>query len=160
MFLAVATDPSPQPWPAGVRRPPLRSAFGSSDLDHASHCLMRAVEVDPTNPDAYYYLGVICTLKEQFHEAEGFFSQVLQTKPDHLWALRDSASLYLHQGRLPEAADRIRQARAHKGDDPSIRKLARRIRYKALLDKVRILGQGLLNVTRGRVRPKADHAST
>ena len=162
MFLAVATDPSPQPWPAGVRRPPLRSAFGSSDLDHASHCLMRALEVDPAHPNAHYYLGVVSALKGLLHEADGFFAEALQIKPDHLWALRDSALLCLHQGRLSEAAERIRRAKAQNADDPVIRELDRRIRFKALVDKARTLGRGLLNATRGRVSraQRADPADS
>jgi tetratricopeptide (TPR) repeat protein len=133
MFVAVAADgrDPDQPWPAGVRRPPLRSAFGSSDLDHASHCLMRAMEVDSTNPDAYYYLGVVSAIKGLFRESEGFFAQALRAKPDHLPALRESAWLHLHQGHLSDAAQRIQQARTHGPDDTSIRDLDRRIRVQA-----------------------------
>ena len=127
---------------------------------------MRAIEVDPANPNAYYYLGVVSALKGLLREADGFFSQAIQTKPDHLWALRESALLYLRQGRLRDAAERIRQAKAQKADDPLVHDLDRRIRFQTVLEKARALGRGLLNraracsagraeATPSRVGPKA-----
>jgi len=152
MFLAVATDPSRQsrPWPAGVRRPPLSSAFGSSDLDHARHCLMRAVEMDHANPDIYYYLGAVSALKGSLHEADEYFAHAIQIKPDHVSALRDSALLYLRQGRVREAVERIRQAKVHWADDPLIRDLNRRIWIEALWARVRALPRWLRDRTLGR----------
>jgi tetratricopeptide (TPR) repeat protein len=146
MFLAVASSvpAEAQPWPAGLRRPPLRSAFGSSDLDHASHCLMRAMEVDGSNAEAHYYLGVISALKGLFRESEGFFSQALQIKSDHIPTLRESAWLHLQEGRFSDALQRIGQARVHGSDDASVRELDRRIRFQAAWAKTRSWVQALV----------------
>lgn len=147
MFLAVASDRSApsEPWPAGVRRPPLRGAFGSSDLDHACHCLARARELDHANPSVHYYLGVASALRDLPEEAEEAFAEALRIKPDHAGALLDSALLNLRHGRFDTAAERARQAQEQGIKTPELRHLQRRIRAGALRAKTRALFGAILH---------------
>ena len=91
------------------------------------HCLMRAIEVDEANADAYYYLGVVSALREDFKNASEFFAHALDLRPEHVPTLRDSASVYLTTGRLADAADRIKKARSLDANDVQLRKIDRTI---------------------------------
>jgi len=146
MFLAGAGDRSAQsePWPAGVRRPPLRGAFGSSDLDHACHCLARARELDHANPSVHYYVGVASALRDLADDAEEAFAEDLRLKPDHAGALLESALLHIGQGRLDEAKERVRQAQKNGINDPQFTEVKRRIWTEALRAKARALAGSLL----------------
>jgi tetratricopeptide (TPR) repeat protein len=97
------------------------------DPAHAMHCLMRAIEVDGANADAYYYLGVVSALRKDFKNASEFFAHALDLRPEHIPTLRDSASVCLATGRLADAADRIKRARSLDGNDLQLRKLDRTI---------------------------------
>jgi tetratricopeptide (TPR) repeat protein len=91
--------------------------------DRATQCLLRAVALDMGGPDAYYYLAIAAANKGQFLEAERFFVRVLDLKPDHTGALRDSAFTYLAVGQFDQAAERIARARAVLPGDSELRML-------------------------------------
>ncbi len=97
------------------------------DLGCATHCLLRAVDIDCANTDAYYYLGVISAIKGEFEDAAELFSHTLDIKSEHIPTLRDSASVYLSIGKLTDAAERIRKARALDGSDPQLKRLEKTI---------------------------------
>jgi tetratricopeptide (TPR) repeat protein len=97
------------------------------DIGYAAHCLLRAVDLDCTNADAYYYLGVVSAMKGQFEDAAEFFAHTLDIKSDYVPALRDSASVYLAMDKLTDAAERIRKARALDGNDQQLKRLERTI---------------------------------
>ena len=97
------------------------------DLGCATHCLLGAVDIDCASADAYYYLGVISTLKEEFEDAAEFFSHALDIRGDHIPTLRDSAYVCLEMGKLAEAARRIKKARELDPDDPQSKQLDRRV---------------------------------
>jgi tetratricopeptide (TPR) repeat protein len=98
------------------------------DLDYAMSCLLRAVDIDSANADAYYYLGVASAVKGSFADAAEFFTHALDIKSEHVLALRDSAFIYLAMGKLDEAARRIERARSLAGNDPQLRALMWKIR--------------------------------
>jgi tetratricopeptide (TPR) repeat protein len=95
------------------------------DLGCATHCLLRAVDIDCANADAYYYLGVISAIKGDFEDAAELFAHTLDIKNDHIPALRDSAFVCLATGKLTEAANRIKKARSLDGGDPQVKRLGR-----------------------------------
>ena len=97
------------------------------DIGYATRCLLKAVEIDSANADAYYYLGVISATKGEFKDAAELFSHTLDIKSDYIPALRDLASVYLTMGKLSDAAERIGKARALDGDDPHLKKVERTI---------------------------------
>ncbi|MBN1392451.1 MAG: tetratricopeptide repeat protein [Sedimentisphaerales bacterium] len=100
----------------------------AGDMDYAMHCLLKAADIDCSNADAYYYLGVVSAVKGRFKDSLEFFGHALDIKPRDVRALRDSAVVYLGMGRLAEAADRIKKALILAGDDSQLRMLDRRIR--------------------------------
>ncbi len=87
------------------------------DLDYATHCLLRAVDIDSANADGYYYLGLVSAIKGAFEDAVEFFAHALDIRPEDVSALRDSAAIYLAMGRLADAAERIKKARSLAVDD-------------------------------------------
>ncbi|MHC4641800.1 MAG: tetratricopeptide repeat protein, partial [Planctomycetota bacterium] len=97
------------------------------DLDYATHCLMKAVNADCANADAYYYLGLLSTLKGWSEDALDFFTQTLEYNDKHVCALRNSALVYLAMGRLNEAAKRIKKALRLADDDSRLKTLNRKV---------------------------------
>ncbi len=111
--------------------------IGDSDL--STHCLLRAVDIDCANADAYYYLGLVSATKGRFEDAAEFFDHTLDIRPKDVCALKDSAVVYLAMGRSADAAERIKKAMdladahtcrlpAGTGDDSQLRAIYRRIR--------------------------------
>jgi len=106
------------------------------DFDYATHCMMRAIDIDCAHAQAYYYLGLVTAMKGQFEEAAEFFAHALDIKPDHIWALRDSAVVYMAMGRLDDAAARIKKALPLADDDPQLKTLGRRVRLLQATERI------------------------
>jgi tetratricopeptide (TPR) repeat protein len=102
--------------------------LGVGDMDYATHCLLRVIDIDCANADAYYYLGLVSAIKGRFEDAVEFFGHALDIRPRDVCALRDSALVYLGMGRLTEAAERIKRALDSAGDDSQLKALSRRVR--------------------------------
>ncbi len=107
------------------------------DLDYATHCLLRAVDIDSANADGYYYLALVSAIKGRFEDAAEFFAHTLDIRPQDVWALRDSALVYLTMSRLDEAAKRTKKALALAGDDPQLKALNRRVRLLQAAEQIR-----------------------
>ena len=91
------------------------------DLDHAMHCLLRAVDIDNTNPEIYYYLGLASAMRRDYEDAKEFFSHALDLKPDHVSALCDSARIFYEQGSYDKAIQRMSLAKECMPADYSIK---------------------------------------
>ena len=107
------------------------------DLDYATHCMMRAVDIDCANVDAYYYLGLISATRGRFEDAVEFFGHALDIRPRDVCVLRDSAIVYLAMGRLADAARRIKKALCLADDDPQLKTLDRRVRLMQSTERIR-----------------------
>ena len=99
------------------------------DVERAAECLLGAIDVDSSNADAYYYLGIISITNKQFENAVELFGQVLDIQPKHVGALRDSALSYLSMGEFVKASERIKKALDLDGEDRQLRLLSRRIYF-------------------------------
>jgi tetratricopeptide (TPR) repeat protein len=97
------------------------------EVDYATHCLLRAVDIDCANADAYYYLGNARAMKSEFRDAAEFFVHALDIRGNHIPTLRDSALVYLAMGKLTHAARSINKARLLAPDDPQLKELGRQI---------------------------------
>ncbi|RKY21372.1 MAG: hypothetical protein DRP62_08030, partial [Planctomycetota bacterium] len=106
------------------------------DTDWAANCLLRAVDIDCANADAYYYLGLVSVVKGEAEDALEFFGHVLDSRPDHIPALRDSAIVYLAMGRLAGAAERIKKAMALDADDSQLKALERKIKLAQVIERI------------------------
>jgi tetratricopeptide (TPR) repeat protein len=118
------------------------------DLANAMHCLMRAIEVDGANADAYYYLGVVSGLQGNVKNAAELFAHALDIRDEHIPTLRDSASVCLAMGRLTDAAARIKKARSLDAADVQLKKIDRKIAValtkRRLLNALGRLRRGLV----------------
>jgi tetratricopeptide (TPR) repeat protein len=106
------------------------------DENYAMHCLLRAVDIDCANSDAYYYLGLISAMKGRFENALEFFGHALDINPQDIRALRDSAVVFMGMGRITEAAQRIKKALDLAGEDSQLSRLYRRIRLVKVTSRV------------------------
>jgi len=106
------------------------------ELDYAMNCLLRAVDVDCANADAYYYLGAARAIKGAFGDAAEFFAHTLDINSEHILALRDSAIVYLAMGRLADAAKNAEKARSLAGDDAQLKALGRRIHLAQIRQRI------------------------
>ena len=116
------------------------------DVDCATHCLLRAVDIDSANADGYYYLGLASAMDGRFEDAAEFFAHALDIRPKDIQALRDSAVAYLAMGRLADAVEKINRARALAGENSQLRALGRRVKLMQLTER---LGDSLR-----RLRPR------
>jgi tetratricopeptide (TPR) repeat protein len=98
------------------------------ELNYATHCLLRALDMDSAAADAYYYLGVVSAAQGMSEDAARFFGHCLDINSEHVGALNDSALVYLTMGRPDRAAERIEKARNLAGDDPRVRAISRAVR--------------------------------
>jgi len=106
------------------------------DLDYATQCLLQAVDIDRVNADAYYYLGVVRTIKGALGDAAEFFAHTLDIQSGHVLALRDSAFVYLAMGRLANAAERIKKARSLADNDSLLKALGWRVSLAQLQKRI------------------------
>ncbi|NQT01334.1 MAG: tetratricopeptide repeat protein, partial [Planctomycetes bacterium] len=97
------------------------------ELDYAMHCLLRAVDIDSANADAYYFLGTIRAMKGEYGDAAEFFVHALDIRSEHIPTLRDSAFVYLAMGKLADAAKNISLASSLSPDDPQLKALGRQV---------------------------------
>jgi len=106
------------------------------NIDLAIHCLLKSLENDCSNPDAYYYLGCVRTIQVQFEEAAEFFGHALDINPNHINTLRDSSLVCLAMGKLKQASGRIKKAKSLASDDSQLTAISRRVYIVALLKRI------------------------
>ena len=97
------------------------------DIDLSINCLLRAVDIDCANADAYYYLGLANAMKSRFKNAAEFFAHALDIQPEHPSALRDSAITYMVMGKSADAAERIKKACSLTGNDMQLKSIGRKV---------------------------------
>jgi tetratricopeptide (TPR) repeat protein len=106
------------------------------ELDYATHCLLKAVDINSSSADAYYYLALVYAVKGRLQNAAKLFAHSLDIRPDDICTLCDSAAVYAAMGRQDDAAKRIEKARALAPDDVRLKKVSRRIRLAQKAEKL------------------------
>jgi tetratricopeptide (TPR) repeat protein len=127
----------------------MQNAGMCPELDYATHCLLKAVDINSSNADAYYYLALADAIKGRLQNAAKFFAHSLDIRPDDIRTLCDSAAVYVAMGLPDDAAQRIEKARALAPDDVRLKKFSRRIRLAQKAEKL----EHFLT----RVRPRPAH---
>jgi tetratricopeptide (TPR) repeat protein len=97
-------------------------------IDYAINCLLRAMDIDPSDADTHYYLGLANAMNGRLEDAAEFFTQVLDINPQHVLAIRDLAGLCLAARRIDEAAKVIERGVQLVGDHPELKDVRRKIR--------------------------------
>ena len=98
------------------------------DIDHATHCLLKALDTDSACAKAYYYLGLTSAASSRFENAAEFLEHALDIDPNDICAMRDCAMIYLVLSRFDLARERIEKAISLAGDDSQLKWLKRKIR--------------------------------
>ncbi len=81
-----------------------------NELDFATKCLIKTLELDNSNAEAFYYLGCVNILKGQLNIAKEFLLSAVKFNPKHKAALVELAHLYLKIGNAHFANEKIKQA--------------------------------------------------
>ena len=97
-------------------------------LDYASNCLLKVVDLDHTNAEAFGRLGVALAKRGEYEGALQFLTHAVKLAGTDPLLLADIAFIYYKTGRLSLAAESIATACTLSGDDPEITRLARRIK--------------------------------
>jgi tetratricopeptide (TPR) repeat protein len=97
-------------------------------LDFATHCLLRAVDIDSSHAAAHYYLGLTGALRGDLDDAAEFFAHALDIDAQYVPALRDSAIVYLGMGKLQAAGERINKALLLSPAERDLKTLRRKVR--------------------------------
>jgi tetratricopeptide (TPR) repeat protein len=98
------------------------------EKDYAVNCLLKAVDADHANAQAYYYLGLANAVNNRLESAAEFFAHALDIKPEYVDALRDSAIVSLAMGRIDSASEKVKKAINLSVDDPRLKALDCRIK--------------------------------
>lgn len=69
--------------------------------------LQKVVAMEPTNADAFNYLGYANRKLGKHSEALGYYQKALTLEPDHLGANEYLGELYLEMNQLPQAEERL-----------------------------------------------------
>ena len=80
-----------------------------SALEEGSACLLRAVELNPFLAEAYYYLGVAASKRQQWSEAVEFYGRGLEVNPSWVECGFGLAEALGKLGRWSEAVQKYRQ---------------------------------------------------
>jgi Flp pilus assembly protein TadD len=78
--------------------------------------LKRAIEMNPCEPEAYYYLGTLELRLQQYAQAEASFREALRLRPDYSAAYNNFGLVLRETNRLEEAAAQFSQAITLKPD--------------------------------------------
>jgi tetratricopeptide (TPR) repeat protein len=97
-------------------------------LDLATGCLLRAIDIDGCDDDAYYYLGLANAMRGEFEDAAEFFAHALDINPQYVQAIRDSAIVHLAMRRLEDAAQIVERGVLLLGDHPHLKDIRRKVR--------------------------------
>ena len=73
------------------------------EIDQAKEYLFKAIQLDPTLGKAYYNLGRISSLEEDYDRAEDYFQKVIKLDPDNASGHDGLGLMYFDQCRLEEA---------------------------------------------------------
>jgi Flp pilus assembly protein TadD len=94
----VADDPD---WAAA------KAAIAQRNYDQATPLLQRTVEKNPSNADAWNYLGYVNARADKHEAALGYYGKALALQPKHRGANEYLGELYLKMGDLPKAEERL-----------------------------------------------------
>jgi tetratricopeptide (TPR) repeat protein len=83
----------------------------TEDRKHASEQLQAIVRDDPTNPQAYYFLGSLALEDNKASEAADYFRKTILLKPDFEQAYYDLAMALLNLRQPGNALETLQQAR-------------------------------------------------
>ena len=84
-----------------------KAAIVQRDYERATPLLERVVEKDPTNADAWNYLGYINARADRREAALDYYGKALALQPRHRGANEYLGELYLKMGDLAKAEERL-----------------------------------------------------
>jgi tetratricopeptide (TPR) repeat protein len=106
------------------------------ELDYATNCVLKALDIDAYNLQANYYLGCINVLNGRPEEASVFFVKALDIDGEHLPSLKQSAYLDIIFARFESAAEKIKKAQRLCPKDGDLKKLHRELAVSNTKEKV------------------------
>jgi tetratricopeptide (TPR) repeat protein len=112
-----------------------KKLINSFDKNRQNQCFLRAIDLDSSNAEAYYYLGLSSVIRGELEEAAELFTHTLDIKSEHVPTLRDSAYVYLTLGKLEQATERIKKARSLAPDDSQVKILDRKIKLAKIFEQ-------------------------
>ncbi len=106
------------------------------EQDYATHCFLKAVELDYANADGYYYLGLVAAMKARYSDAAEYLNHALDIRSEFTPALRDLALVYLAMARPADALQKINKARSLSPADSQLKSIERKIRLSQTTEAI------------------------
>ncbi len=101
------SDSSASSTPADPNWDAAKNAIAAKDYDTAMPLLKQVVAKDPSNADAFNYLGYTHGRAGMHDDAIGYYQKALALNPEHRGANEYLGELYLKLGDLPKAKERL-----------------------------------------------------
>ncbi len=92
------------------------AAFWSGDFETANEQFHHVLHHDPTFPDVYYYMGIICHKQGLPRGAINYLTTAIRQKPDQPDAYFSRAIVYCDRGEYEAALADLQQVIALGGD--------------------------------------------
>jgi len=106
------------------------------DIDRAGQCLLRATDMDFNHPNAHYYLGICCGLRQRYHDAAELFLHAFDIDENHIDALIGLTKTYIVLNRYQDAADTLDTVKSMTDDKQVIKPLLALIRKHRITEKI------------------------
>jgi Tfp pilus assembly protein PilF len=85
-----------------------KAAIAQRNYEQATPLLLRTVEKDPANADAWNYLGYVSARADRHEAALGYYGKALALQPKHRGANEYLGELHLKMGELAKAEERLK----------------------------------------------------
>jgi tetratricopeptide (TPR) repeat protein len=107
------------------------------EFDHAMDCFLRVVDNNPSNFEAFYYMGKSLAMQGEFEGAIHFFEYAMEIGSDQLQLYLEAAEVYYETEQFSLAAKTIASAKNLFGDDPMLQKMESRINAALFSEKIK-----------------------
>lgn len=93
--------------------------YQKGDMSGAADLLGQILDINPEQPDALHYMGVIAFQCGQAESALDFIERSLMKRPDHAETLANAATICMETGDKEKAAQLYEKALHHEGENPA-----------------------------------------
>ena len=102
--------------------------FAEGKIEEAEKCFLEILNEDPKNKEAYNNLGVISFQRQDFEQALGYLTKVLEIDPFHKDAILNYSALLKSTNRFYDSAPILEKAIERFPDDQEISRLLSEVR--------------------------------
>ena len=106
--------------------------MAQNDLDNALSCFVKAIEINPSDPDLYNNLGAIYAQKNMHNEAVKEIKKALKIQPDNVTFLENIVKIYFIQEKFEETETFLKRIIELDANNQEALKLLEKVKQKEI----------------------------